>query len=64
MKNPLATNPEISTLKVPKSRMIGLLISLSVHVLILVAMSFIVFKAPLQQLQMIVDSVFTEERMQ
>ncbi len=41
-----------------------MVISLGVHVLILVAMSFVVFKAPLQQLQMIVDSVFTEERMQ
>lgn len=38
--------------------------SLLIHVLMLIALSFIVFQTPLAQLQMIVDSVFTEERMQ
>ncbi len=38
--------------------------SVLIHVMVLIAMSFVVFKAPMTQLQMIVDSVFTEERMQ
>ena len=42
----------------------SLAVSFAVHVSVLVALSFIVFQAPLQQLQMIVDSVFTDERAQ
>ena len=53
-----------SPLKIPKSAFVGAFISLGMHVVMLVALSFIVFKSPLDQLQMIVDSVFTEERMQ
>lgn len=51
-------------LQVPKSAIVGLFISLGMHVVVLVALSFVVFKSPLDKLQMIVDSVFTEERMQ
>lgn len=42
----------------------GIAISFFIHAVALVALSFIVFKAPMDQLQMIVDSVFTEERAQ
>ena len=42
----------------------GLFVSFLVHALILVSLSFIVFNGPLEQLQMIVDSVFSEERTQ
>ena len=42
----------------------GLAVSFVVHAVMLVGLSFIVFKSPLDQLQMIVDSVFTDERAQ
>ena len=42
----------------------GLAVSFLVHVLLLAGLSLIVFKAPLAQLQMIVDSVLTDERSQ
>ncbi len=41
---------------------VGLVISLSLHVVMLFALSFIVFKGPLDQLQMVLDSVFDQER--
>ena len=42
----------------------GVAVSFFIHAVLLVALSFIVFKAPMDQLQMIVDSVFTDERQQ
>ena len=42
----------------------GLVVSFFIHAAALVGLSFIVFKSPLDQLQMIVDSVFTDERPQ
>jgi hypothetical protein len=42
----------------------GVVVSFAIHVIAIVALSFIVFKAPLDQLQMIVDSVFSDERVQ
>ena len=42
----------------------SLAVSFLIHAGVLVALSFIVFKGPLDQLQMIVDSVFTDERPQ
>ena len=42
----------------------GLAVSFAIHAGLLIALSFIVFKVPLDQLQMIVDSVFTDERVQ
>jgi von Willebrand factor type A domain-containing protein len=63
--NPIqAAGPASRPLSVAKSALVGVVISLGMHVVLLVALSFIVFKSPLDQLQMIVDSVFTEERMQ
>ena len=56
--------PETHRLPVPKTAAVGLLISLSVHAVLLLGLSLVVFKTPLQQLQMVVDSVFTEERLQ
>jgi len=40
----------------------GLAVSFIIHAVALAALSFIVFRAPLEQLQMIVDSVISEER--
>ncbi|MBC8116663.1 MAG: VWA domain-containing protein [Candidatus Saccharimonas sp.] len=53
-----------ATQRIPKSAFVGLGVSALIHVSLLVALSFVVFHAPAAQLQMIVDSVFTEERMQ
>jgi len=51
--------------KPAKSILSGLAFSFLIHGLMLLAMSFVVFKMPLAQLQMIVDSVITpEERTQ
>lgn len=41
---------------------VGVVISLVLHVVILVSLSFIVFQGPLANLQMVMDSVFDEER--
>lgn len=41
---------------------VGAVISLILHVVILVSLSFIVFQGPLANLQMVMDSVFDEER--
>ena len=57
-------NQQATTPKGLKSVLVGMCISLFMHVAMLVGLSFIVFKSPFDQLQMIVDSVFTEERMQ
>lgn len=43
---------------------VGVAISLGLHVVAVVALSFIVFQGPLGNLQMVLDSVFDEERMQ
>jgi len=43
---------------------VGVAISLGMHVILLIALSLIVFKGPLQNLQMVLDSVFEEERVQ
>lgn len=48
----------------PSSVLSGLAVSFFIHAAALVALSFIVFKGPMDQLQMIVDSVFTDERAQ
>ena len=42
----------------------GLAISFGLHFVCLLALSLIVFKGPLDQLQMVLDSVFEEERLQ
>jgi hypothetical protein len=42
----------------------SLAISFLIHAVVLIGLSLIVFKGPLDQLQMIVDSVFTDERPQ
>ncbi|MEI8018998.1 MAG: hypothetical protein WCH39_12425, partial [Schlesneria sp.] len=47
-----------------RSMVSGLLVSFVVHILLLAGLSLMVFKAPLAQLQMIVDSVLTDERAQ
>ena len=63
--NPISElSSDTHRLPVPKTAAVGLLISLSVHAVLLLGLSLVVFKAPLQQLQMVVDSVFTEERLQ
>ena len=41
---------------------VGLVISLSLHVVMLFALSFIVFQGPLDKLQMVLDTVFDQER--
>lgn len=64
MSRILVSGDSQTTQRIPKSAFVGLGISALIHVSMLVALSFVVFKAPLAQLQMIVDSVFTEERMQ
>jgi hypothetical protein len=40
----------------------GLVISLSLHVIVLIVLSLIVFKGPRDNLQMVLDSVFDQER--
>ena len=47
-----------------RSTLPGLLVSFALHAGMLLALSFVVFKAPLEQLQMIVDSVLSDERAQ
>jgi len=64
MSHILVSGGSQTTQRIPKSAFVGLGLSLLMHVVLLIALSFVVFKAPLAQLQMIVDSVFTEERMQ
>ena len=39
----------------------GLLVSVSLHAVVLFALSLVVLKAPLENLQMVLDSVFEEE---
>ena len=41
---------------------VGIAISLVLHVVSLVALSFIVFQGPLDSLQMVLDSILDEER--
>ncbi len=50
--------------KVNRDVVVGVTISLLLHVASLVALSFIVFQGPLDQLQTVLDSVFDEERVQ
>ncbi|MFO1040208.1 MAG: vWA domain-containing protein [Planctomycetaceae bacterium] len=50
--------------KVNREVVVGVTISLLLHVASLVALSFIVFQGPLDQLQTVLDSVFDEERVQ
>jgi len=50
--------------KLTKSTLVGLVISLVLHIVILVTLSLIVFNGPLEQLNLVVDSVFSEERAQ
>lgn len=64
MNRILVSGGSQTTQRIPKSAFVGLGVSTLVHVGILVALSFIVLQTPVVQLQMIVDSVFTEERMQ
>ena len=64
MSGNLVSNAGPATPRLPSSKLVGFGMSMLIHVLVLIAMSFVVFKAPMTQLQMIVDSVFTEERMQ
>lgn len=47
-----------------RSIILGMVVSFFLHAAALVGLSFVVFKSPLDQLQMIVDSVFSDERMQ
>ena len=47
-----------------RSSLSSLAVSFAIHAIVLVALSFIVFQGPLDQLQLMVDSVFTEERLQ
>ena len=56
--------PETHRLPVPKTAVYGMFVSLTVHALLLLGLSLIVFQSPLKQLQMVVDSVFTDERIQ
>lgn len=55
----LALKPKNASVKRTVS---GLLVSFAIHAAMLLALSFVVFKAPLEHLQMIVDSVLSEER--
>ena len=41
---------------------VGMVISLSLHAIMLVSLSFIVFAGPLENLQLVMDSIFDEER--
>ena len=50
--------------KINREVVVGVTISLLLHVASLVALSFIVFQGPLDQLQTVLDSVFDEERVQ
>ena len=56
--------PETHRLPVPKTAVYGMFVSLTVHAVLLLGLSLVVFQAPLKQLQMVVDSVFTDERLQ
>ena len=47
-----------------RSSLSSLAVSFAIHAIVLVGLSFIVFQGPLDQLQLMVDSVFTEERLQ
>jgi hypothetical protein len=49
-------------MKFNREIVVGLAISLSLHVIVLVALSLIVFQGPLDKLQMALDSVFDQER--
>ncbi len=42
----------------------GLLFSCAIHAVLLVCLSFVAFSAPLEKLQLIVDTVFSEDRVQ
>ncbi len=64
MSRTLVSAGSQATQRVSKSAFVGLGLSVLIHVTLLIALSFVVFHAPLSRLQMIVDSVFTEERMQ
>lgn len=49
-------------MKINRDIVVGMGISLCLHVVVLVALSFIVFKGPMDKLQMVLDSVFDQER--
>ncbi|MBS0203177.1 MAG: VWA domain-containing protein [Planctomycetes bacterium] len=49
-------------MKINRDATLGLGISLGIHVVLLIALSLIVFKGPLDNLQMVLDTVFDEER--
>ena len=49
-------------MKINRDIIIGMGISFLLHVVTLVALSFIVFKGPMDKLQMVLDSVFDQER--
>ena len=60
----VAISDRPSTRLITRSVLSGLAVSFFIHAAALIGLSFIVFKSPLDQLQMIVDSVFTDERPQ